>query len=78
MSALKVFEEVFLLTGGKNQTTTLMFETYNLAFNRYQFGNSAALGVIFSAFLITLTLIQFKFFGLGGVGGEKKREKTNK
>ncbi|ABX31258.1 binding-protein-dependent transport systems inner membrane component [Petrotoga mobilis SJ95] len=80
MSALKVFEEIFLLTGGANQTTTLMFETYNLAFNRYQFGRSAAVGVIFSAFLITLTLIQFKFFGLGGVGGEneKKRKKTNK
>ncbi|KUK83685.1 MAG: Binding-protein-dependent transport systems inner membrane component [Petrotoga mobilis] len=78
MAALKVFEEIFLLTGGANQTTTLMFETYNLAFNRYQFGQSAAVGVIFSAFLIALTLIQFKFFGLGGAGSEKKRKKTNK
>lgn len=75
MSALKVFEEVFLLTGGANQTTTLMFETYNLAFNRYEFGKSAALGVIFSIFLIALTLIQFKFLGLEVLKVKKQRSK---
>ncbi|MDI3473299.1 MAG: putative chitobiose transport system permease protein [Thermotogaceae bacterium] len=66
LSALKVFEEVYLLTQGGAQTTTLLYEMYDLAFNRYQFGRSAALSVIFSGILIVFALLNFKFFGYRG------------
>ena len=66
MSALQVFEEILLLTEGKSQTTTLMFELYDLAFNKLEFGKSAALAIVLSIFLICLTFLNFKIFGLGG------------
>jgi len=66
LSALKVFEEIYLLTQGGAQTTTLLFEMYDLAFNRYQFGKSAALSVILSGILIIFAFINFRFFGYRG------------
>lgn len=65
ISAVKIFEEVFLLTGGKANTSTLLFEVYNLAFTEYKFGRSSALSIILSGILIIFAIINFKFFGTG-------------
>lgn len=65
MAALKVFEEIYLLTQGAANTTTIMYLIYDYAFVRYKFGLSAALSVVFSGILIVFAIINFKFFGAG-------------
>lgn len=65
MAALKVFEEIFLLTQGAANTTTIMYLIYEYAFVRYKFGLSAALSVVFSGILIIFAIINFKLFGAG-------------
>ncbi|MDN5342887.1 sugar ABC transporter permease [Oceanotoga sp. DSM 15011] len=72
ISAVKIFEEVFLLTGGKANTSTLLFEVYNLAFTEYKFGRSSALSIILSGILIIFAIINFKFFGTGVEKDAKK------
>ncbi|AFG35126.1 sugar ABC transporter permease [Fervidobacterium pennivorans subsp. shakshaketiis] len=69
LAALKVFEEVFLMTQGGSGTTTMMYLIYDYAFVRFKFGLSTATSVIFAGILITFTVINFKFFG---PRGEKK------
>jgi len=66
LAALKVFEEIYLLTQGASGTATMMYLIYDYAFVRYKFGISAAASVIFSFILLIFTIINFKFFGLGG------------
>lgn len=66
LAALKVFEEIYLLTQGASGTVTMMYLIYDYAFVRYKFGISAAASVIFSFILLIFTMINFKFFGLGG------------
>ncbi len=68
LAALKIFEEVFLLTQGGAETTTMMYLIYDYAFNRYEFGTSAALSVVFSGILLMFTVINFKFFRAGSEG----------
>ncbi|HPE68061.1 MAG TPA: sugar ABC transporter permease [Thermotogota bacterium] len=65
MAAFQVFEEIFLLTGGANSTSTLAFEVYDRAFVRYNFGESAALAIVLSLMISVFTVINFKFFGAG-------------
>ncbi|HBJ80443.1 MAG TPA: sugar ABC transporter permease [Pseudothermotoga sp.] len=69
LAALKVFEEIYLLTQGGSETTTMMYLIYDYAFNRYRFGISAAASVVFSLILLVFTVINFKFFGIGGEKG---------
>ena len=64
LSALKVFEEVYLITKGGGNTSTMLFEIYNLAFNQFQFSRAAAMSVIFSFILLGVMVINFKFFGV--------------
>ncbi|WP_448378199.1 carbohydrate ABC transporter permease [Fervidobacterium sp.] len=66
LAALKVFEEVFLMTQGGSGTTTMMYLIYDYAFVRFKFGLSTATSVIFAGILITFTVINFKFFGPRG------------
>lgn len=66
LAALKVFEEVFLMTQGGSGTTTMMYLIYDYAFVRFKFGLSTATSVVFSGILIIFTIINFKFFGARG------------
>ncbi|HOJ93975.1 MAG TPA: sugar ABC transporter permease [Fervidobacterium nodosum] len=66
LAALKVFEEIFLLTQGGSETVTMMYLIYDYAFVRYKFGISAAASVILSFVLLIFTIINFKFFGARG------------
>lgn len=63
MAALKVFEEIYLLTQGAANTTTIMYLIYEYAFVRYKFGLSAALSVVFSGILLVFAILNFRFFG---------------
>lgn len=65
MAAFKVFEEIFLLTGGGSNTSTLAYEIYDRAFVRYNFGESSAMAIVLSAMVAVFTIINFKFFGAG-------------
>ncbi|MDK2946561.1 MAG: putative chitobiose transport system permease protein [Geotoga sp.] len=71
LAALKVFEEIYVLTQGASGTTTMMYLIYDYAFVRYKFGISAAASVVFSAILLIFTIINFRFFGIGGAKNEK-------
>jgi len=72
MAAFKVFEEIFLLTQGGSNTNTMVYEIYDRAFVRYNFGESAAMAIILSTMVAIFTIINFRFFGAG------KKTKVNK
>lgn len=63
ISAMKVFEEIYVMTGGGplNSSKTLVFYIYQEAFEKLQMGYASAAGVIL--FLITLifSIINIKF-----------------
>jgi ABC-type sugar transport system permease subunit len=64
ISALQVFGEIFVLTNGGpfGSTTVLAYYLYDQGFGRFRFGVAAAVGVVMTAFIAVLTLIQFRFF----------------
>ena len=64
ISSLQVFGEIFLLTGGGpfGSTTVLAYYLYEQGFNNFRFGVAAAVGVVMTALIAVLTLIQFRFF----------------
>jgi len=66
LAALKVFEEIFLMTQGGSGTTTMMYLIYDYAFVRFKFGLSTATSVVFAGILIIFTIINFRFFGHRG------------
>ncbi len=63
ISAMKVFEEIYVMTGGGplNSSKTLVFYIYQEAFEKLQMGYASAAGVVL--FLITLifSIINIKF-----------------
>ncbi|MCB5195655.1 carbohydrate ABC transporter permease [Deefgea salmonis] len=63
IGALKVFQEVVVLTGGKADTYTALFYVYDQAFKQYNFGVSAAAGLVVTFFCMLLAMAQFRFFG---------------
>ncbi|MEJ6951861.1 carbohydrate ABC transporter permease [Natronospora cellulosivora (SeqCode)] len=66
MAALKIFEEIFVLTSGAADTTTMVYLIYNTAFGgsstgtQFRFGYSSALAVILSIVIGIFTIINFK------------------
>lgn len=64
IGAFQVFGEIFVLTGGGpfGSTTVLAYYLYDQGFGRFRFGVAAAVGVVMTAFIAVLTLIQFRFF----------------
>ncbi len=63
IGALKVFQEVVVLTSGKAETYTALFYVYDQAFKNFNFGVSAAAGLVVTFFCVLLAAIQFRFFG---------------
>ncbi|MGQ9856080.1 MAG: carbohydrate ABC transporter permease [Fervidobacterium sp.] len=66
LAALKVFEEIYLLTSGGSETISMMYLIYDYAFVRFRFGLSAATSVVFSFILLIFAILNFKFFGKPG------------
>lgn len=62
MAALKIFEELFVLTSGQADTTTMVYLIYDKAFagTEFKFGYSAALAVILSIIIGFFTVLNFK------------------
>ncbi|NBC30888.1 MAG: ABC transporter permease subunit [Spirochaetes bacterium] len=61
-AAMKVFDEVFVMTGGGpyETTRTAVFEIYDTAFDKLQFGYASAMGVILFSVLLVISLISLR------------------
>ncbi len=62
MAAMKVFDEVYVMTGGGpfGTTRTLVFEIYDRAFDKLNFGYASAIGVVLFVILFMFSFISIK------------------
>ncbi|WP_274310109.1 carbohydrate ABC transporter permease [Solibacillus daqui] len=69
MSAIRVFDEVFVLTSGGpgNATLTSSLYIYEQGFEVFEFGYSSALGLIISFIIMFFSIFIFLFNKKGGV-----------
>ncbi len=69
ISALRVFEEVYVMTGGGPvfSTYTLFFYMFDQAFNALHLGYAAAVGVVLAAVTIVLSVVNFRLLRQGGL-----------
>lgn len=65
VSALQVFGEVYMLTGGGpyGSTRVLAYLLYQEGFTNFRFGTAAAIGVIMTLLIAVLSAVQFRMFG---------------
>ncbi|WP_035513068.1 carbohydrate ABC transporter permease [Halalkalibacillus halophilus] len=65
IAAMKVFEEIYVMTGGgpARSTETLVFYIYSEAFEKLNMGYAAAGGVILFLITLVISLINLKFMG---------------
>ncbi|MEH7385975.1 sugar ABC transporter permease [Bacillus sp. JJ1521] len=69
MAAIRVFDEVFVLTSGGpgNATLTSSVYIYQQGFEQFEFGYSSALGLIVSVIIMFFSIFVFVFNKKGGV-----------
>lgn len=69
LAAVKVFEEVYVMTGGGpfGQTTTALLYIYQKAFQEFRFGLAAAAGLFVAALGLGLSLLHVRLFREGGL-----------
>jgi putative chitobiose transport system permease protein len=69
ISALKVFTEIFVMTGGGplNRTQTLVYHLYEQGFTNGDFGYACALGVVLFLLVLGFSLLNLKMFESGQV-----------
>ncbi|MEN1967387.1 sugar ABC transporter permease [Lentibacillus sp. N15] len=65
IAAMKVFEEVFVMTQGGplHSSETLVFYIYNEAFDKLNMGYASAAGVILFLITLVLSILNLKFLG---------------
>ncbi|RLM49435.1 sugar ABC transporter permease, partial [Halobellus sp. Atlit-31R] len=63
ISAMKVFEEVYVMTQGGplDASKTLVFYLYQSAFEEFEMGYAAAVGVVLFAITLVFSLINLRF-----------------
>ncbi|MGQ0550815.1 MAG: carbohydrate ABC transporter permease [Armatimonadota bacterium] len=68
IAALKVFEEVYVMTGGGPmfRTTTMFFYIFDKGFQQLDLGYAAALAMVLAVAVIALSLVNFRIFRQGG------------
>lgn len=68
ISAVGVFDIVFVLTKGgpNNATMVINYYSYYKAFNDYEFGYSAAVGLVLAAITLVLSIVVFVYGKKGG------------
>lgn len=69
MGAIRVFDEVLVMTGGGPAHSSMVagVYTYNKAFKDFDFGYAAAIGLIVSLIVFVFTILLFKYGKKGGV-----------
>ncbi len=65
IASFQVFEQMYIMTeGGPGfATTTLVYEIYREAFERFHMGYASSLAVVLFAVVLALTMVNFKFGG---------------
>ncbi|MGA2977783.1 MAG: sugar ABC transporter permease [Spirochaetia bacterium] len=60
--ALKVFDQVFVLTAGgpADATTVVVLQIYKQAFENYRFGYAASMAFVLFVIIITITVLQYR------------------
>jgi len=68
MAAMKVFEEVYVMTGGGPmlRTSTMFLYIFDVGFQKFDFGYAAALAVVLAAGIMVLSALNFFVFRRGG------------
>ena len=69
VSAVKVFTEIYVMTGGgpRNGTLTLAYYIYQRAFESFDMGYAAALAMCLSAVVGAVSLLHYAVFKEGGI-----------
>lgn len=69
ISALKVFTEIFVMTGGGplDSTQTLVYYLYEQGFTNGNFGYASALGMVLFLLVLGFSLLNLRFFESGKV-----------
>lgn len=64
---LKIFDQVYLLTGGGpfNSTLVMLQYVYRAAFQQFQSGYASAISVALFVFILVFSVIQYKFLRTG-------------
>lgn len=65
INSFQVFTNIYLMTQGGPQfaTTTIVYQIYELAFSRFQFGKASAMAMVLFAITFVFAIIQFKWLG---------------
>lgn len=68
IAAVKVFEEIYVMTGGGPmfRTFTLFFYIFDVGFQRFDFGYAAAVAVVLAGGVMALSAVNFVVFRRGG------------
>jgi putative chitobiose transport system permease protein len=68
IAALKVFEEIYVMTGGGPmfRTYTMFYYMFDKGFQQLELGYAAALGVALAAAVLVLSAVNFRIFRHGG------------
>ncbi|KAF0815239.1 Lactose transport system permease protein LacF [Andreprevotia sp. IGB-42] len=71
IGALKAFQEILVLTGGRSDTITLLMFVYSAAFRGQSFGVAAAAAVVMMVVCFVIAAAQFRLFGQKGIWGRE-------
>lgn len=71
--AISVFEVPYIITGGKNGTSTFVIKTIDTAFIYKKMGLASAMAVVLLIIIIVVTLIQQAFFKENDDGPKKSK-----
>ncbi|MDR7550404.1 MAG: sugar ABC transporter permease, partial [Armatimonadota bacterium] len=68
IAALKVFEEIYVMTGGGPmfRTYTMFYYIFDKGFQQLDLGYAAAIAVVLAAAVMALSAVNFRIFRQGG------------
>lgn len=71
MGAIRVFDEIFVMHGPKgdpaNSTLVASVYTYKVAFQDFNFGYAAAIGLVVAIIILVFSLLMFRYTRKGGL-----------
>jgi multiple sugar transport system permease protein len=73
LDAFKIFDLVYVLTGGSNSTETISLFTYKIMFSQMNFGAGSALSVIGFICITIISIIYIRFLGANIMNNNQSR-----
>ncbi len=69
IAALKVFGEIFMMTGGgpESSTLTLVYYIFQLAFEEFRLGYASAVALLFGLIIALISYVNIRYFKEGGL-----------